>query len=248
MTNLTGILLFSVVIILALGIVSMANRVQTRNRVIRLKTQRLRARMVELEDICLSISPLLDTPSVPKLINEEVIDLIRSMIQLDNEASTLLEANLENALNLEKVFDSGQTALPMDRIQPSDAAIAKQQYYLSEAGKIVRRHHSLARIQDAEMNAHIQELSWAHLMVGVVAHVAQGHQGVNRNDPMVAFGHYRNAQAILINANQNDEKGHRWVREIRELMTGERFTISTDLMPETEFNPTQSIDFSHCSQ
>lgn len=126
---------------------------------------------------------------------------------------------------------------------PSDIAIVKHKHYLTEAGRLVRRHHAIGRLQGEEMESHIRELSWAHLMVDVISHVTQGHKAVNRDDPIVAYGYYRRAQNVLMSTQTPDERRHRLIRELGEILNGKRLALSVDLMPETEFNPQNKPNF-----
>ncbi len=238
MNSLTGIIIFAALITIALVMVSFINRVQNHNRVVRIKVQQLRTRTTELEELGLAIAPLLESTFVCRLINEEVIDLIQSIIKLDPSTKDILHSNLAEAKDTLKTLSSGVNTNTLARLQPSDAAIARQQYYLSEAGKLVRRHESLGLLAETEMNAHIKELNWAHLMVGVISHIGQGHQAFSRTDKMVAQGHYRNALYLLQNANASEDRKHLLTREVSELIAEKRLAISPELMPETGFNPT----------
>lgn len=223
-------------------VVSFVNRIQTRNRLIQLKIRQMRRRLEELEEICAGIEPLLESVLIPKLINEEILNLISSIGQLDPTA-TFIEVKRENALDLAEKLGAEQRTLPLYRALPSDASIARHKYYLTEAARIVRRHQAIGRLQPAEMDDYISELAWALLAISVISHMVQGHKAVNRNEPMVAYGYYRKAQNFLMSANTSDGRRHRLIREISEILSGKRLALSTDLMPETEFNPTQKPNF-----
>lgn len=246
MKSLTGAILLLSLIVFSLIVVSFCNRVQTRNQLIRQKVQHMRFRIDELEEICASIEPLLESVLIPKLINEEILDLIQSVKQLDPKA-TFVDLKLEHARALAEKLELEQRTQPYYRVMASDTAIAKHKQYLTDAARVVRRHHFLGRIQNDEMESYVRELSWAHLMVEVISHVVQGHKAVNRSDPVVAYGYYRRAQNVLIGALQADERRHRMIRELSEILNGKRLALSTDLMPETEFNPTQKPNFSGIS-
>jgi hypothetical protein len=246
MSSVTGVTLFLALIVFSLITVSIANRIQTRKRLVRHKMLQIRVRIDELEEICAGIEPLLEPVFIPRLINEEILDLIRSVKKLDPNAR-FADVKLEHAQSLAQQLDAGQRTQPFYRIQPSDAAIAKRKVYLSEAARVVRRHQALGRLDSAEMEAYIRELAWAHLMVDVISHLAQGHKAVNRDDPVVAYGYYRRAQNLLIGTQVADDRRHRMIREIGEILSGKRLAISTDLMPEADFNPTTKPNFSQVS-
>lgn len=247
MNSFTGVIVFLVLIVFSLVAVSFANRIQTRNRLIRQRVQLMRLRIDELEEICAGVEPLLESPFIPKLINEEILDLIHSVKQLDANAA-FVEVKLEHAKALASKLDAEQRTQPLYRIMPSDAAIAKHKHYLTEAGRVVRRHQAIGRLQSDEMESYIRELSWAYLMVDVISHITQGHKAVNRDDPIVAYGYYRRAQNVLMGTQSPDDRRHRMIRELGEVLNGKRLAVSTDLMPETEFNPQTKPDFSNLSK
>lgn len=242
MNSFTGVTLFFALIVFSLVVVSFANRIQTRNRLVRHKVQQLRMRIDELEEICSGIEPLLESVFIPRLINEEILDLARSVKQLDANAG-FVDLKLEHAQNLAQSLDSGQRTQPFYRAQPSDAAIAKHKHYLTEAARVVRRHQSLGRLQTDEMDSYIRELAWAHLMVDVISYIVQGHKAVTREDPVVAYGYYRRAQNLLMGTQLSDDRRHRLIREIGEVLAGKRLALATDLMPESNFNPTTKPNF-----
>lgn len=242
MSSIAGIALFFALIIFSLVVVSFANRIQTRNRLMRHKAQQMRLRIDELEEVCAGIEPLLESVFIPRLINEEVLDLIKSVKQLDANAS-FVAVKQEHAQTLAQALDQGQRTQPFYRAQPSDAAIAKHKHYLTEAARVVRRHQTIGRLQTDEMDSYVRELAWAHLMVDVVSFIAQGHKAVTREDPVVAYGYYRRAQNLLMSNQLSDDRRHRMIREIGEILAGKRLALGTDLMPESNFNPTIKPNF-----
>lgn len=244
MTGVTGTLVFSTLILLSLVVVSFVNRIQTRARLIRQKCFQIQRRIDELEETSSAIEPLLESVAIPRLINEELLDLIRSLEQLDPKAASI-EVKRANAQEASKSLAAGQRTQPLYRVQSSDSAIARNKYYLTEAARVVRRHKAIGRLENAELDAYIRELSWAHLMVEAVTHISQGHRAVNRNEPMAAYAFYRKAQNLLMSANHPDARRHRFIKEITEMLAGERLSISIDLMPEDEFNPTAKPDFAN---
>lgn len=246
MNSVTGIVVFLALIIFSLMVVSFANRVQTRSRLIQQKVRSMRFRIEDLEEVCAGIEPLLESVFIPKLINEEILDLIQSVKQLDSSA-TFVDVKLEHASALAEKLDIDQRTQPFYRVMPSDAAIAKHKHHITEAARVVRRHHAIGRLQSTEMDIYVRELAWAHLMVDVISHVAQGHKAVTRDDPVVAFGYYRRAQNLLMATQHADDRRHRMIRELGEILAGKRLSLSTDLMPETEFNPTSKPTFANLS-
>ncbi len=238
--NSVSMLTLCIILALAsLGLVSVINRIQTRSRVVRQKSQSVRRRIRELEELCAAVEPLIESVIVPRMINEEVIQLIQTVIKLDSGAK-YLDAHLEQAQVLAREFSQDHRTQPLYRLMASDSAIAKAKFYITEAARVIRRHHSLDIIQAAELEANIKELNWAHLMVGVISHVGHGHKAVSRQDYVVAYSYYRKAQNMLINGQQDEQRRHQYIRELSELLSNKRGALSTELMPESEFNPTQN--------
>lgn len=244
MNSATGVIIFLTLMVFSLVVVSFANRIQTRNRLVRQKAQRMRFRIDDLEEICAGIEPLLESVFIPKLVNEEILDLIHSVKQLD-PAATFVDVKLDHAKALAETLDAEQRTQPYYRVMPSDTAIAKHKHYLREAARVVRRHKAIGRLQADEMETYVRELSWAYLMVDVISHVVQGHKAVNRDDPVVAYGYYRRAQNLLMSAQNTDDRRHRMIRELGEILNGKRLALSSDLMPETSFNPTSKPNFAN---
>lgn len=242
MSGVTGTFFFLAIILLSLVIVSFVNRVQTRNRLIRQKCFQLKRRIDDLEELCSCVEPLLESVLIPRLINEEILDLIRSLEQLDGDAA--LDVKRATAEESGKILGAGQRTQVLYRVQANDADVARKKGLLTEAARVVRRHQALGRLDASELDAYIRELSWAHLMVEVVTHVTLGHRAVNRSDPMAAYAFYRKAQNALMQASINDNRRHRFIKEINDMLAGERLAISEELMPETQYNPTSKPDFS----
>lgn len=239
MNSFTGVILFIFLAAASLAIVSFANRAQTRNRVIRVKTQQLRRRIAELEDMCVAIEPMIETTQVPTLISEEIIDLMNSVKKLDPNARDV-DDNLKAVRDRLKKYQTGNRQHSLYRLLTSDAAIARAKYQLNEAGRIVRRHANVGRLNAEEMEEYVEELAWAHLMVDAITHIGHGHRAVSRAEYMNAYNHYRSAQKVLLKSNHSDSRRHRMAREVGEILNNERTCLSTDLMPETEFNPSEN--------
>ncbi len=222
--------------IASLLVVSLVNRQQTRRRLITHKIWQMRRKVTELEEIAAVIEPLVESPLIPKAITDEVIDLIKRITAIDPSV-THLQGNLRTAEALVASYQHQNIPHVLMRIQPSDAAIARAQSYLQEAGRVVRQQQMAGHISTTEMDAFIRELSWSHLMVEVLSHIAMGHKALTRSDVLTAYGFYRNAQNKLLTSLLADDRRNRMVREITEILQNKRKSISADLMPETSLNP-----------
>ncbi len=220
--------------------VSLINQFQSRNRLLRHRVESLRRKISDLEELCAAVEPLLETVMIPKLINDEVIHLIQAVRQLD-PSTTYLDLHLDQAQNLARELSNDRRTQPLYRLMSSDAAIAKSKFYIIEAAKVMRKLNAHGIIQHSELEAFIRELSWAHLMVGVISHVGHGHKAVTRGDNVVAYSFYRKAQNMLINGNIDEQRRHRFIREIGEILSNKRVALSLELMPESDFNPEKNV-------
>lgn len=230
------LLLCSLLMITSLLVVSYVNRQHTRKRVVTHKIWELRRRINELEEVGAAIEPLVESPIIPKAINDEIIDLIHTAKTLD-PSIMYLESNLMTAQALSTAYLEQTSPTILNRVQPSDAAIARAQQYLQEAGRIMRAQQNAGRITITEMDQFISELGWAHLMVEVLSHISQGHKAISRSDVLSAYGYYRNAINKLMTSAVIDERKHKLIREVSEILQNKRKAISLDLMPESSFNP-----------
>lgn len=238
MTAAVVLVVCSILLVASLLVVSLVNRQQTRKRLITEKIWQLRRKLTELEEITAVIEPFVESPMIPKAMNDEVIDLIHTINKLDSSI-TYLQSNLRTAQLLAESYAAQKATTALNRIQMSDAAIARAQSYLQEAARVVRNQQLVGRISITEMDAFLQELTWAHLMVDVLSHIGQGHKALTRADVLTAYGYYRNAQNKLMTANINDDRRNRMIREITEILQNKRKSISLDLMPETSLNPSK---------
>ena len=220
--------------------VSFINQAQTRNRLIRNRLQTLKQRLGEFEELCASVEPLLESLQIPRIINDEVIDLIHAIQQLDGQAS-YLDVHLEQARALAKELSNDRRTQPIYRLMPSDAAIAKAKYYLTTAARIIRKQHAHGQLQTAEMEVHIRELTWAFIMVDVISYVGHGHKAVSRGDHLAAYSYYKKAQNILINSGMDEQRRHRFIRELSEILKNKRVALSLELMPESDYNPESNV-------
>lgn len=232
MTSLTFLILFASAGLASLLLVSFANQKQARAKIVRHKMQQLRLRVQDLEELVLTADQILESQSVAQLINDDVINMLESMLQLDSSAH-YLEASLSSARARAENYANGAQNNNVNRIADSDAKIARSQHALTEMGRIVRQAHAQSRINSDELQAFITELAWAHLMVDVVSHVAQGYRAAMRNDFLSADAFYKRAKHSLVQTPQPDTRRNRMIKEIGEMNAYRRACLSPDLMHET---------------
>lgn len=242
MSGITAITLFLGLMLLSLTIVSTVNRIQQRNRLTRAKIQQLRMTAESLEETSLTIEPLLESVLVPKLLYEEIIRLMDAIEELDTNAP-LVEAKKESVHQTLEQLSNGKRTQPLNRALTSDSAIAQAKYYLTAAGRTVRKQAQKNNINDTEMDSFLTELIWARLMVDAISHLNEAYNSIKRGEVAVTYGHYLRAQNALMGTHVYDDKRRRLISEINELAKGKATKLSPELAPElssVDFSPPQS--------
>ena len=236
--NTPGILLlFCVLAIGSLVFVSLFNRREQRQRLNNKRLKQLRRRAQLLEELVVEVDQLLESRAIPRLINDELLELVLHMKDISPDAA-YLEASYQGALNRGESLLDEAAAPPPNRLKESDMHIAKAKRSLEEAAVIVRRQQGRGKITPEEMTAFIEELSWAHLMVETISYIGQGHRKIQRKDFLSAHTFYKKAQQLLLQSNHGDSRRHRYIKELAEMLQNRRPSISADLMPESHLNPT----------
>ncbi|MFL0809000.1 MAG: hypothetical protein K6L76_01165 [Agarilytica sp.] len=233
---------FSTIVILltlaaaSLFIVSVINQRQTRARVVSQKLSSMKRRVSDMEELVATLQPLVENPAIPKIINEEAIDLTNTMLGI-SPSNNYYQMTLGGLEQRAQEFSDPSKKVALYRLMESDAAIARAQYAMSEAARIVRKRQAADQIQVAEMDALLRDISWANFMVKITSNVAQGHKAVNRGDVLRAFAFYRKALEVATEAGHKDERQNQIITEIGEILSSKRRALSLSLMPETTHNP-----------
>lgn len=221
---------------LALGLIHLSNRQRHRSERVSVKIKELKRRVAELEELIDVVEPLTESLAIPRLINNELMELISAVRKLDKNDSSLAN-HLQNSRSREEDLSDPTRARKLYRILKSDADIARAQYLINETARIIQTQRRLNKIDEANRKILLAELRWAHVMVSVLSLVAQGHKSVTRGDEVRARAYYKNAHHKLITSAVDDERRPRLAKELEEITTGARQIVSQDLMPETDYNP-----------
>lgn len=236
MSSLSILVILCTLAIGSLITVSAINQRELKAKHIRQKLGQLKMRVDDLEELVINLDQLVETRAIPKIINDEVIDMVSAMLELDTSAR-YLEATLINARKRAEELSDDGLKRDISRLKESDAQIAKSQHMLNEAGRVLRNQRSQGRITLAELETFISELSWVHLMVNVISYIGQGHKAINRGDFLSAQAFYKKAQQNLIQSPHADPRRHRMIKELGEILNNRRKSISLDLMAEAFYNP-----------
>jgi len=238
MHNVDIIVICLVAVFAALTSVSVVNAQQTRRRLIQQRLAQLRRRIADLDDTTIAVQTLTLKPEIAAEIVAEQIDTLRGMMQLDQNSSSL-GFSLANANQRLAQLRAPGNHYHLQRVLDSDAAVNRAQYQLGEAGRVIRKRHGSGHVNDEQMQSFIAELAWQNLMVAVVTLIAQGHKTTEAGDYLRAHAFYKKAQQIAMASQVNDERRHDVIRELSEILNGQRQTLSKVLMPETQLTATE---------
>ncbi|MDZ7923520.1 MAG: hypothetical protein U5M23_05555 [Marinagarivorans sp.] len=216
--------------------VNFVNRQQTRRRLITQRAAQLRRLIAELEEMAATIEPLLESTQVPKVINDEIVHIIEQIIMLEPN-NEYMQPALNAAKDLSEDLALEKRSCQLSRALSSDAQMARCKLQLNEAARLIRKIQLQGRLDALEAEAFVRELTWAQLICGVITFVNQGHVSLKQGDAVKAYGFYKNAQQALIATAHPDDRRHRFIREVSDILAGRRKALSIDLMPEADNNP-----------
>lgn len=236
MSSFSSVIILLAITAVSLFIVSLINERQTRARVINQKLNQMKRRVGELEELSASLEPLVDDPQIPQVINDEAIHLIESMLRVA-PGNAYYQMSLESAQQRGNDLSTPGRKVEIFRLMESDAAIARSQYALSEAARIIRKRQASGHLQVAEMENMLKDLSWANFMIKVTSNVAQGHKAINRGDVLRAYAYYRKALEVATEGGHKNEQQNQIINELGEILSSKRRALSPSLMPETLHNP-----------
>ena len=64
-----------------------------------------------------------------------------------------------------------------------------------------------------------------------------GHKAYGRQDVLTANAFYKKAQTELMRSGHPDERRHKMIKQMADVLFGRRRSLDKELMPEDEFNP-----------
>jgi hypothetical protein len=236
MSAFASLIFFIFIAVISMSAVAYANYKVDGAKQIRQRLQKYRGRVEEIEDIVMALDQLTETRAIPKIINDEVIELYEEMIGLDLKAG-YLKAGLSNAKIRAEELSNESAQRHISRLCNSDAQIARLRAYLKEASNIIRKQHAVGKITTTELQEYVDELDWLHLQVYVVSNIVQGHKAYTRQDVLTANAFYKKAQAELMRSGHPDERRHKMIKQMADILFGRRKSLDQALMPEDEFNP-----------
>ena len=134
----------------------------------------MKYRVEEIEDTVIALDKLCEKRTIPKLVNDEVIEHYEEMLQLRPEAG-YLSAGLSTAQLRSNELSEQEGEREVSRVCKSDAEIARNTAYLNEALNILRKHHLNEKISGTELNELSSDIEWLQLQIRVITNIAEGH-------------------------------------------------------------------------
>ena len=230
-------LIFLVIIAaISMAVVAYMNHKEENDLKRREKLRIYKLRLEELEDLVIAMDKLCDSRSIPRLVNEEIIELYTEMIELDLKAKYLQAGQSIAQTRAQELSEDSPDRL-VTRLCHSDSQMAKMKHQCKQALHLMNQQHTKSKISSAELHSFTQELSWVILQIDVISYIAHGHKAYNKNDVLTANAFYKKAQTALLKSSHPDERRARLIKQVADLLFGRRKSIDEDLMPETEFNP-----------
>ena len=217
----------------ALLSVSALNRIQQRQRQRRLEQRRLRIRTEELNDVVNCLAQTLPNRMIAKHINDMIIALQHQMLELEDKNPEHIETAIRKSELYSEDLLNPKNRPAVSYQRESDAQIAKTQLYLNEAMQLIIQLAAQGTINDIELDAYQTELRWAHLMVSVMSYIGQGEKSFAISDRL-AF--YRKAQHLLMESMHQDPRRIKMIKELSEMLDGERTELSRDLREVAQTN------------
>ncbi len=231
------IVIFGLLMIVGLIIVSLIHEKQKKEQLRRQQQRRLRVQIEELNEVLTCVEQTVGDKNLAKKINELIFGLLQAMRNLENKPAPYIDAALQKLIHHNMELENPQHQFRIRYERESDAQIDKTQQQLVEAVKILSNLTSQGRISEAEFDSFQNQLRWAHLMVAVMSFVAQGDKCLAISDRVTAQAFYQRALHQLMESPHPNPKRLGLIREINEMLEGNRVRLSANLTsPSTELN------------
>lgn len=222
------IIFLSLIVIGALFGLSLLDKIDQKNRNERLKLRRLQNYSEEIQDI---LSTLIDTIPNDKIIlaiNAYLIEQLEEILTIPEaprEATSLaLDLAKERQMQWEQKIKPRFSRYARD----SDAQIARAQLQINAAIEFLPLLASKGKITGSDLETFLTELRWAGLMVSVMSFVAQGERALVISDRFSGLAFFRKAQQLLMESLHPDPKRITIIRELSEIIDGERVKLSDE--------------------
>ncbi len=236
MSAFSSLIVLIIIAILAMSAVAYSNFLTEKRKQTSLRLEKMKIRVEELEDVVLALDSMCERRLLARLVNDEIIEIYEGMIHI-NPKAVYLNAGLSNAQMRSNELSDESGYRHVSRICKSDAQIARYTAYLTEALAILRKQHAGGKITGHEIQDFVLEIEWLQLQIKVVSNIVQGHKAYTKQDILTANAFYKKAQNELLRSSHPDERRHKMISQLSDVLFGRRKSIDEELMPEAEFNP-----------
>jgi hypothetical protein len=166
-----------------------------------------------------------------KQINDEIVDVLQLILKLENGNKERVEASIRSFETQAEELIHGRQRPQTSYQKDSDVQIAQSHHFINEAGRVLRYRFNQGLITEEELEVFQVELAWAYLMVSVMSLIAQGQKASLRGDMFSAYAFYQKAQHALMESAHSEPKRLRMIKELADMIAGNRKNLSPDLMP-----------------
>jgi len=237
------IIILALLMLAALIIVSFIHEKQKKEQIQRQQQRRLRLQIEELNEVLGCIEQTVGDKHLARKINGLIYGLLEALGRLDAKRSPYVETALHRVMAHNQELDSSHTQLPVRYERESDAQINKTQRQLIEAINILSNLASQGRLEEAEFESYQNELRWAHLMVAVMSYIAQGKKSLTIGDRVTAQAFFQRAHFQLMESTHPNSKRLNLIKEINEMIDGDRSQLSSHLVGLNHGLLNEEIDF-----
>ena len=236
MSSFLALLVFAIISVSSLLVVSWANHLETRKKLIKSKLRILKIQFEDLQQVIASVDQTVEPRAISRLLIDEAVAIAESMQELASDDGYVIAA-LNNTKALQEELATEGDVDRIHRIRESDSQIALSQKQLEKAAAVLIKKQALGGLSPEECNSFKSHLAWARLMLAVLSYVAQGHQATNRGEVLPARAFYQKAKTTLSQSAHPDSRRKTMILELKEIIDNRRVSLSEELMPETEYNP-----------
>lgn len=216
--------------------VSAINTRQTRARLVAKKLEELKRKINDLEEVSITLESLTGSTQIAMEITKEEKGTLEHMIQLDPKNQSF-QLHLNKTIERLNILSNGITAHSLNRQFSNDAAMAKAQYCLNEAARIIQRRAASDLIETERQKKFTNDMIWARMMISITSLVGQGHKALHKDNHNKAIAYYKKAMDVAQKTATQDKKKPELIQELEELVQGKRTTLSSHLMPESQTIP-----------
>lgn len=239
MNAFTSLILLIAIAAVSMGVVAYSNYLVEKAKKTTFALEKMKIRVEELEDVVLVLDTICEKRIIPKLVNDEILEQYDRMIEIAPKEG-YLKAGLSNAQMRSNDLSDESSHRQVSRICKSDAQMARYQAYLGEALNILRKQHADSKIANKELQVLAMDIEWLQLQIKVISNIVQGHKAYAKKGVMSANPFYKKAQSELLRSSHPDERRHKMITQIADMLFGRRKSLDVELMPESEFNPDES--------